>query len=113
MSDDFEAAVFFYKPYPGNELAELVGARGFPIPTDLDGWADFDYVGSAGPWVTPDRIRRAERFRFYQRYAFGRHAHPLARPMRALARWRVDREAYGFPIEKVLVERLRPGPRLS
>jgi radical SAM superfamily enzyme YgiQ (UPF0313 family) len=113
MSDDFEAAVFFYKPYPGNELAELVGARGFPIPTDLAGWADFDYVGSAGPWVTPDRIRRAERFRFYQRYAFGRHAHPLARPMRALARWRVERGAYGLPIEKLLVEHLRPGPRLS
>jgi hypothetical protein len=113
MSSAFEAAVFFYKPYPGNELAELVGARGFPIPTDLDGWADFDYVGSAGPWVTPERVRTTERFRFYQRFAYGRHAHPLARPMRALARWRVERDAYALPIEKLLVERVRPGPRLS
>jgi anaerobic magnesium-protoporphyrin IX monomethyl ester cyclase len=113
MSPDFEAAVFFYKPYPGNELAELVGARGFPIPTDLAGWADFDYVGSAGPWVTSDRVRRAERFRFYQRFAYGRHQHPLARPMQALARWRVERGAFGLPVEKMVVERLRPGPRLS
>jgi radical SAM superfamily enzyme YgiQ (UPF0313 family) len=113
MSPDFEAAVFFYKPYPGNELAELVGARGFPIPTDLEGWAAFDYVGSAGPWVTPDRVRRAERFRFYQRFAYGRHSHPLARPMQALARWRVERDAYALPFEKLLVESLRPGPRLS
>ena len=113
MSPDFEAAVFFYKPYPGNELADLVGAQGWTIPTDLAGWADFDYVGSSGPWVPPHRVRRAEAFKFYQRFAYGRHDHPLARPIGALARWRVEHDAYRFPVEKLLVERLRPAPRLS
>lgn len=113
MSPDFEAAVFFYKPYPGNEIADAVGAAGYDIPSTLQEWADFDYVGSAGPWVPPDTVRHVERFKFYQRYAFGRHANPLARPLQALARWRVDRDFYRFPLEQAVVERLHPGPRLS
>jgi radical SAM superfamily enzyme YgiQ (UPF0313 family) len=113
QSREFEAAIFFYKPYPGNELAELVASQGWPIPTDLDGWADFDYVGASGPWVPPERVRRAEGFRFYQRFAYGRHTHPLARPLGAIARWRVEHHAYRLPWEKALIDRVRSSPRLS
>ncbi len=61
MSDDFEAAIFFYKPYPGNELADRVAADRYPFPCTLEEWADFDYVGSAGPWVSKSKYatRRA------------------------------------------------------
>jgi anaerobic magnesium-protoporphyrin IX monomethyl ester cyclase len=113
MSPDFEVAIFFYKPYPGNELADQLGASEYDFPCTLEQWADFDYVGSAGPWVTPEKYKRVERFKFYQKYAYGRHAHPLARPLQALARWRVDRDDYRFPMERRLVEWLYPGPKLS
>ncbi len=113
MSDDFEAAVFFYKPYPGNELADRVAADRYPFPGTLEEWADFDYVGSAGPWVSKEKYRRVERFKFYQKYAYGRHAHALARPLRLLSRWRLDRDFYGFPLEQKLVESLHPAQRLS
>ena len=113
MSPDFEAAVFFYKPYPGNELADALRGSDYRFPSSLEEWADFDYVGSAGPWVSDDKYARVDRFKFYQKYAFGRHSHPLARPLQRLARWRLDRDMYRFPVEKALVERLRPAPRLS
>jgi len=113
MSPDFEAAIFFYKPYPGNELADQLGAKQYPFPCTLEGWADFDYVGSAGPWVSQEKYAKVERFKFYQKYAYGRHAHPLARPLQVVSRWRVQRDFYHFPLEKGLMERLHPAPRLS
>ncbi|MFL5735665.1 MAG: B12-binding domain-containing radical SAM protein [Chloroflexia bacterium] len=113
MNPDFEVAIFFYKPYPGNEIADRLGSEQYPFPCTLDGWADFDYVGSAGPWVSPEKYEKVERFKFYQKYAYGRHAHPLAAPMQAISRWRVERDFYHFPLERKLVERLRPAPRLS
>jgi radical SAM superfamily enzyme YgiQ (UPF0313 family) len=113
MSPQFEAAIFFYKPYPGNEIAEQLGAKNYAFPTTLEGWADFDYVGSAGPWVTPEKYSRVESFKFYQKYAFGGRRHPLLQPLQAVSRWRVDRDFYQFPIEKKLVETLHPAPKLS
>jgi radical SAM superfamily enzyme YgiQ (UPF0313 family) len=113
MSPAFEAAVFFYKPYPGNEIAERLGAENYAFPTTLEGWAEFDYVGSAGPWVSPEKYSRVESFKFYQKYAFGGPRHPLLQPLRAVSRWRVERDFYQFPIEKKLVETLHPAPRLS
>jgi radical SAM superfamily enzyme YgiQ (UPF0313 family) len=113
MSPDFEAAVFFYKPYPGNEIADQLGAGRYDFPCTLEGWANFDYVGSAGPWVSAEKYTRVERFKFYQKYAYGRHAHPLARPLQAVSRWRIERDFYNFPVEQHLMERLHPAPKLS
>ena len=113
MSDNFEVAIFFYKPYPGNELADRLARANYNFPCTLDEWARFDYVGSAGPWVSPEKYLRVERFKFYQKYAYGRHTHPLARPLQILARWRVEHDFYVFPVEKELVELLHPAPRLS
>jgi anaerobic magnesium-protoporphyrin IX monomethyl ester cyclase len=113
MSPKFEAAIFFYKPYPGNEIAERLGAENYAFPTTLEGWADFDYVGSAGPWVTPEKYRRVEGFKFYQKYAFGRRRHPILHPLRAVSRWRVERDFYHFPLEKSLIETLYPAQKLS
>jgi anaerobic magnesium-protoporphyrin IX monomethyl ester cyclase len=113
MSPDFEAAIFFYKPYPGNEIADQLGAGRYDFPCTLEGWADFDYVGSAGPWVTDEKYRKVERFKFYQKHAYGRARHPLLIPLRAVSRWRISRDFYHFPIEQKLVETLHPAPRLS
>lgn len=113
MSPDFEVSVFFFRPYPGNPIADELLASGYKFPTTLEGWADFDYVGGHEAWVTPDQWRRIERFKFYQRHAFGRLRHPLRWPLSVVSRWRVNRGYYDFPLEKMIVEALRPVQRLS
>jgi len=113
MSPDFEVSVYFYQPYPGSPIADLVWARGYPKPRTFDEWARFDYVGSRGSWVTDAKWERVQRFKFYQRHAFGRVRHLAALPLRWLAQARLKADAYGIPIEKLLVERLRPDQALS
>jgi radical SAM superfamily enzyme YgiQ (UPF0313 family) len=112
MSPHFEVAVFFYKPYPGSELAADLRRRGHRFPGTLEEWAEFDYVGSAGPWVTPGQRVLVERFLFYQRLAWGPRR-TFRAPLAALARWRCAGDRYGWPVEKAVLERLRPRPRLS
>lgn len=112
MSSDFEVAFFYYKPYPGNEIADMLVRDGYQFPKTLREWADFDYVGSSGPWVTHEKYNLVERFKFYQRLAWNR-ASPLRVPLQRLARWRCENDMYHFPIEKFLVESLRPTPKLS
>jgi radical SAM superfamily enzyme YgiQ (UPF0313 family) len=107
LSRDFETPVFYYRPYPGTEIADAARARGYEFPATLDDWADFDYVGSRGPWVSEDLYRRVERAKFYARHAFGPSG-PLRWPLRAASRWRCERDFYGFPVEKRIVEWLRP-----
>ena len=113
MSPDFEVSVYFYQPYPGSPIADLVWRRGYPKPRTLDEWATFDYVGSRGSWVTDQKWQRVQRFKFYQHHAFGRVRHVAALPLRWLARARVTADLYGVPIEKMIVERLRPERALS
>lgn len=113
MSPDFELAIFFYKPYPGNEIADRLLREGYHLPQTLEEWAHFDYIGSSGPWVTPEKRQLVERFKFYQRFAFGRNGHPLRRPLQLTARWRIARDFYAFPIEKAVVERLKPPLRVA
>jgi anaerobic magnesium-protoporphyrin IX monomethyl ester cyclase len=107
LSPDFETPVFYYRPYPGTEIAEAAQARGYAFPRTLEDWASFDYVGSRGPWVSEALFRRVERAKFYARHAFG-PSRPLRWPLRLAARWRCERDFYDFPVEKQLVEWLRP-----
>lgn len=110
MSPRFETPIFYYKPYPGSALASEVQDQ---VPRTLDEWADFDYVGgTAGQWVSPEIYRRVERFKFYNSMAWGPETR-VRRPLQQIARWRVRNDYYGFPVEKYLVERLRPGEPLS
>jgi len=114
ISPDFEASIFYYKPYPGNPIADDLLRDGYVFPDTLEAWADFDYVsGGRSEWVTPDQWRRIEHFKFYQRYAFGHNRHVLRWPLHWVSRWRVDRHFYAFPVEKTIVERFRPAQRLA
>ncbi len=110
MSPKFETPLFFYKPYPGSALAANVQGD---VPRTLEEWARFDYVaGAAGSWVPPQLQRRVERFKFYNHHAWG----PVKRwhrPLQALARWRLRNDWYGVPLEKALVQALRPVESLS
>jgi anaerobic magnesium-protoporphyrin IX monomethyl ester cyclase len=107
MSPSFETPMFYYRPYPGTEIAAGAVRQGYAFPRTLDGWAEFDYVGSRGPWVSEEKWRRAERFKFYSRHAWGASG-ALRWPLRVAARWRCMRDDYRFPIEKRVAEFLRP-----
>jgi hypothetical protein len=61
------------------------------------GGANFDYIGSADPWISAATYYQVERFCFYQKYADGRPHHPLAQSMQIVARWRVNHDFYHFP----------------
>lgn len=107
----FETPIFYYRPYPGNPMAEQSAERGYVFPQGLEEWADFDYVGGRGPWITPDQWRRVERFKFYTRHAWrpGRWRWPL----RAASQWRCDHDWYDLPVEKLIVDLVRPPQQVS
>jgi len=112
MSPDFQTPIFYFKPYPGSAITQQAVAQGYALPCSLDEWAAFDFIGSAGPWVSPDTYRRVERFKFYQQVAWNR-GRSWQWPLRRLARWRLARDLYAWPIEKVVGEWLRPPAALS
>lgn len=112
MSPDFEAPIFYFKPYPGSGMVQEAVNEGFALPGTLDEWSRFDFVGSAGPWVSAEKFRLVERFKFYQKVAWDR-AEAWRRPLQRLARWRCAGDRYGLPLEMVLTQWLRPPERLS
>lgn len=113
MSPDFEVSIFYFRPYPGTALAEEAVRDGYRFAETLETWADFDYIGGRAEWVTPARWKRVERFKFYQRFAFGQEGSILRWPLRAVSRWRIHNRLYGFPFEKFVLENLRPARRQS
>jgi radical SAM superfamily enzyme YgiQ (UPF0313 family) len=111
MHPRFETPIFYYRPYPGNPLAEQAARDGYAFPRGLEAWADFDYVGARGPWISPARWRHVERFKFYTRHAW--QPGPWRWPIRAAARFRCERDWYDFPVEKALVELVRRPDQVS
>src|SRR5690606_13245754 len=111
MHPRFETPVFFYRPFPGSPIAARAEADGYRFPRGLEEWADFDYVGGGGPWVSPARQRQVERFAFYTRHAWRPGAWRW--PLRAMARWRCAHDWYDYPVEKAVVEWIRPPAQVS
>jgi anaerobic magnesium-protoporphyrin IX monomethyl ester cyclase len=111
MHPGFETPIFYYRPYPGNPIADDAGASGYEFPRGLEEWANFDYVAGRGPWISAERWRDIERFKFYARHIWQRGVWRW--PLRAASRWRCERDYYGFPIEKALVEFMRPPQQVS
>ncbi len=112
MSPGFETPIFYFKAYPGSPLTDEAVRDGYQLPCSLDEWSRFDFIGSSGPWVSPEIHRKVERFKFYQRIAWTPGG-PLSRPVRSLARWRLERDAYQLPVEKMVGEWLWPQAELS
>ncbi len=106
MGSDFQVAFFYYKPYPGTEIVDALAKEGHPLPRSLEEWAEIENV-AASPWVDSGKRALIERFKFYQQVAWARPT-PARVPLQALARWRCRRDFYGYPIEKTMVEWLRP-----
>ncbi|MDQ7029325.1 MAG: radical SAM protein [Ardenticatenia bacterium] len=112
MSPKFETPIFYYKPYPGSRITDQVVQQGYRLPQSLEEWARFDFIGSSGPWVSREKYERIERFKFYNRFAWGPETW-WRRPIQMLARWRCRRNFYRLPVEKLIVDRLKPLPKLS
>ena len=113
MSPAFQTPLFYFKPYPGSAITDAAVASGYRLPDSLDAWADFDIYDARGPWMAPDRYRRIERFKFYQRIAWDEPRRAWKRPLQRLARWRCRHDIYTLPVEKALANWLRPRQALS
>ncbi len=104
---DFQVALFFYRPYPGTPITDGLARRGEPLPRTLAEWSAIEDEASPSPWIDPRKRTLVERFGFYQRIGWAKPTRWRA-PLQALARWRCRRDVYAFPIEKTLVEWMRP-----
>jgi radical SAM superfamily enzyme YgiQ (UPF0313 family) len=113
LSPGFQTPIYYFKPYPGSELVREAVERGFQLPETLEAWSAFDYVaGLPGPWVSREKFRLIERFKFFQELAWK----PLTRGARVLqhvARYRCRRDEYRWPVEMLLTRWLMPAERLS
>jgi anaerobic magnesium-protoporphyrin IX monomethyl ester cyclase len=113
LSPEFLTPIYYFKPYPGSELVREAVARGFRLPQTLEAWSEFDYVaGLPGPWVSAEKFRLIERFKFFQELAWQRVARGRSLLQR-LARYRCSRDEYRWPVEMVLTRWLVPAERLS
>ncbi len=113
LSPDFLTPIFYFKPYPGSELVMEAVARGFRLPDTLEDWSTFDYVaGLPGPWVSAEKYRLIERFKFFQELAWKRVSRGT-RALQQLARYRCRRDEYRWPVEMLLSRWVLPAERLS
>lgn len=112
MSPQFVTPFFYFKPYPGSSITEQAVQEGFQLPCSLEEWANFDFVGSIGPWVSPQKYRLIENFKYYQQVAWDT-PRLWRRPLQAVARWRCSRDYYRFPIEKTVSRWMHTPQRLA
>jgi hypothetical protein len=88
-------------------------ANGFELPATLTEWSEFDYVaGLPGPWVTPEKYELIERFKFFLDLASRRSRWPLSW-LERIAQARCERKDFRWPVEMLVMQRLRPAPKLS
>jgi hypothetical protein len=92
-------------------MAELSAQHGYVFPRGLEQWADFDYVGGRGPWLSPAQWRKVERFKFYTRHAWKPGAWRW--PLRTASRIRCEHDCYDWPVEKMIVDFVRPPQQVS
>ncbi len=112
MSPKFETPVFYYKPYPGSTITAEVEKKGYKMPSSLEEWADFDYIGSSGPWVSDEKYDYIEKFKFYNRFSGGKER-IVKKPLQRISRWRIKNNNFAFPIEKAVIETLMPQEKVS
>ncbi len=113
MSPEFLTPIFYFKPYPGSAIVADAVARGYRLPETLEEWSRFDFVqGEPGPWVSPEKFRLIERFKFFHELA-SKRVSAIGRPLQQLARYRCNRNDYRWPVEMLLARSWHAEPRLS
>jgi anaerobic magnesium-protoporphyrin IX monomethyl ester cyclase len=113
MSENFETPIFYFKPYPGSEIVTQAVADGFELPDSLADWSQFDFVaGLPGPWVSPEKYKLIERFKFFLDLASTRGERSRSWLQR-FAEVRCERKDFRWPIEMRVMQWLRPVEKLS
>lgn len=111
LSPEFKPVIFYYKPYPGTPITDDLIKNGYQMPQSMNEWSNFDYVSNSGPWVTEERKKEVERLKFYIRMA--KTKHKLGLPLRWVATKRMKNKYFQFPLEQLIVEKVKPVQRLS
>lgn len=113
MSSTFHVGIFYYKPYPGNKIADELLESGYKFNSTLEEWSNFDFVDTGkSEWVDDETIQYVENFKFYQNLAYNKPT--ISKYVfRQLAKWRVENKAYKFPVEKKIKEWLLPQQRMA
>ena len=112
MSPTFSTPIYYFKPYPGTRLTDEAEQYGYVPPKTLEEWANWDWYDSDGPWVTSGRARLIERYKYYQDVAYATSGF-WSKPLQKVARWRVEKNRFALPVEKVISDRIRPRQALS
>ena len=112
MHPKFTTPIFYFKPYPGSKITDEVVAAGYKLPKGIEEWADFDYIGSSGPWVDSEKYRLIENFKFYNKIAWRRKQWFLY-PFQKIAQFRCNNDFFKFPLEKYLAEKILNRQELS
>lgn len=71
------------------------------------------YIGSSNDWLTAAQKQEIEHFKFYQRFAYSANRNLLRWPLHALSRWRIEDQTYALPLDRTLIEWLKPAQALS
>ncbi|KAA1244134.1 radical SAM protein [Aquimarina sp. RZ0] len=112
MHHNFSTPIFYFKPYPGSKITEDVLKKGYVLPRTIEEWADFDYIGSSGPWVSQEKYDFFERFKFYLKLAYSKQR-ILYKPIQALAKLRCKHTFFKLPLEKKIADVLISKQQLS
>jgi anaerobic magnesium-protoporphyrin IX monomethyl ester cyclase len=98
-----------FTPYPGSPVMRDAADLGVQAPESMEGWADFFPRYTVLPWLKGRQHRRVQTMREYLRVAFNRvpiaadRRHRVTRlvhnAISVPARWRLDHDLYGFPVE--------------
>jgi len=106
-----------FTPYPGAPIMGRAKDLGIEVPTSLEGWTDFFPRYTVLPWLKGKDHDRLQVTRDYLRIAFdrvpiaadrrGRVTRGIQRAISLPARWRLDHDVYGFPIELWLNQKLK------
>ena len=113
QSPKFETPIFYFKPYPGSSITKEVVDDGYKLPATTEEWGNFDYIGSSGPWVSKEKEKFFEGFKFYLKLGYGRRGGMLISPLKKIGKWRCKNDNYKFPVEKIIAEKLMPRQQLS
>jgi len=105
-----------FTPYPGAPVMQKAFELGIDVPKTFEGWADFFPRYTTLPWLNGRAHQRVQVMRDYLRAAFHRvpiglrRRHSLERLVHGMiavpARWRLDHDVYGFPVELYLKSRV-------
>jgi len=98
-----------FTPYPGSPIFHRAQEVGIEVPRSLEGWVDYFPRYTVLPWLRGKDHHRIQAMRDYLRIAFDRApiaADSHSRPAKAIkrltsypARWRLDHDFYGCPVE--------------